>query len=69
MPPCAVPSSDEIERLGKQLAAYKRVSRIELTDEPLPKTPLQKVARGRIEPAYEFSFEKWLASIPASETS
>jgi long-chain acyl-CoA synthetase len=52
----------EVERLGRQLAAYKRVSAIELSDEPLPKTALQKVARGRIADTYTFDFERWLAS-------
>ena len=55
----------EIDRLGKQLAAYKRISRIELTDEPLPKTAMQKVARGRLATEYAFSFEKWQVSIEA----
>jgi hypothetical protein len=41
---------------------YKRVTVIELTDSPLPKTPLRKVARGALAPSYEFSFERWLAS-------
>jgi hypothetical protein len=50
------------------LAAYKRVSRVELTDEPLPKTVLQKVARGRIESSYSFSHERWLASAPESRS-
>ncbi|MPZ48348.1 MAG: AMP-binding protein [Dehalococcoidia bacterium] len=58
--------SGEIDRLGKQLAAYKRVSRIELSDEPLPKTALQKVARGHIEASYDFSYEKWLAAAESS---
>jgi long-chain acyl-CoA synthetase len=53
----------EVERLGRQLAAYKRVSRIELADEPLPKTALQKVARGRLQAEYQFSFEKWQAAV------
>jgi long-chain acyl-CoA synthetase len=52
----------EIDRLGRDLAAYKRVSRIELADSPLPKTPLLKVARGQIADAYDFDFERWLAS-------
>ena len=52
----------EVERLGKELAAYKRVVSIDLSDAPLPKTPLQKVARGRLEERYEFVVEKWLAS-------
>jgi long-chain acyl-CoA synthetase len=51
---------EELDRLGKQLATYKRVTRIELSTEPLPKTALQKVARGRIEADYDFDFEAWL---------
>jgi hypothetical protein len=52
----------DVERLGKDLAAYKRVSLVELADAPLPKTAVQKVARGQLKEAYEFDFEKWLAS-------
>ena len=54
--------SAEVDRLSRELAAYKRVSRIELSDTPLPKTALQKVARGAIEEGYEFSIERWAAS-------
>ena len=54
--------TSEVERLGRELAAYKRVSRIELTDTPLPKTPLQKIARGRIKDEYSFDLAAWLAS-------
>jgi long-chain acyl-CoA synthetase len=54
--------SAEVDRLCKQLATYKRVTRIELSDEPLPKTPLRKVARGRIADVYEFDYGRWLAS-------
>jgi long-chain acyl-CoA synthetase len=52
----------EIEAACGGLATYKRVSRIELTDQPLPKTPLRKVARGQLTEAYTFDFERWLAS-------
>jgi long-chain acyl-CoA synthetase len=52
----------EIERFGRELAAYKRVSRIELTDSPLPKTALRKVARGQLQDEYDFEYERWLAS-------
>jgi hypothetical protein len=44
------------------MASYKRVARIELSDEPLPKTPLRKVARGHIADVYEFDYGRWLAS-------
>jgi len=52
----------EVERLGRQLAAYKRVGAIELSDGPLPKTALHKVARGRIADTYAFNFDRWLKS-------
>jgi long-chain acyl-CoA synthetase len=58
----------EVDRLSKQLAAYKRVSRVELTDEPLPKTVLQKVARGRIAESHSFNHAIWLASAPESRS-
>ena len=35
----------EVDRRGRELAAYKRVGRIELTDTPLPKTALQIASR------------------------
>ncbi len=38
------------------------MTRIELSDAPLPKTALRKVARGRIADAYEFDYERWQAS-------
>ena len=53
---------EDVDRLGKRLAAYKRIARIELSDAPLPKTALQKVARGHIAEAYEFDYESWLTS-------
>jgi long-chain acyl-CoA synthetase len=52
----------EVDRRGRELAAYKRVARVELVDAPLPKTALRKVARGRVEDAYEFDFQSWLTS-------
>jgi long-chain acyl-CoA synthetase len=56
----------EVDRRGRELAAYKRVARVELVDAPLPKTALRKVARGRVEDAYEFDFQTWLTSEPDS---
>lgn len=49
----------EIERLGKELAPYKRVQRVLVTDTPLPKTPLQKVARERLPHDFSFSVDRW----------
>jgi long-chain acyl-CoA synthetase len=56
----------DIDRLTRGLAAYKRVSQIELTDTPLPKTPLRKVARGALEEGYEFDFDRWLTTAGGS---
>jgi long-chain acyl-CoA synthetase len=53
---------EDVEHLGHRLAAYKRITRIELTDTPLPKTALRKVARGHLAPSYEFDYDRWLAS-------
>ncbi len=53
---------NDVDTLGRQLAAYKRISRIELSDAPLPKTPLQKVARGRLAESYSFDYASWLKS-------
>jgi long-chain acyl-CoA synthetase len=52
----------EIDGLCKQLAAYKRVTRIELSDTPLPKTALRKVARGLLQESYEFDYERWVGT-------
>ena len=54
--------AQDVERLGRELAAYKRIANVELTDAPLPKTALRKVARGRIRETYDFNYETWLAS-------
>jgi hypothetical protein len=35
---------------------------VELASAPLPKTPLQKIARGQIADSYEFDVAAWLAS-------
>ncbi len=52
----------EIDNLCRRLAQYKRVTRVELSDTPLPKTALRKVARGILQESYEFDYETWLAS-------
>jgi long-chain acyl-CoA synthetase len=50
----------EVERLTRTLAAYKRVGLIELSDQPLPKTAVGKVARGRLADSYTFDFARWV---------
>lgn len=59
--------SGDIERLCKDLAAYKRVSQIELSDQPLPKTALRKVARGQLAEAYRFDYQRWLTTTPSRD--
>ena len=52
----------ELERLGAEMAPFKRVSEIVLTDTPLPKTILGKVARGRLKDSYSFDVKRWEGS-------
>ncbi len=54
--------SAEIERLGREMAPYKRVGQIIIADAPLPKTPLHKVAREQLLEEYRFSAQKWQES-------
>jgi long-chain acyl-CoA synthetase len=58
---------EDIDHHTQQLAAYKRIARVELTDTPLPKTALQKVARGHVAENYVFDYARWLTS--TSETT
>ena len=44
------------------LAAYKRIVDFMLTDAPLPKTALRKVARGQIAESYNFEPGRWAES-------
>ncbi|HZP58129.1 MAG TPA: AMP-binding protein [Dehalococcoidia bacterium] len=50
----------EIDAQEETLAAYKRTSDVMLTDMPLPKTALRKVARGQIAETYSFDSERWV---------
>jgi long-subunit acyl-CoA synthetase (AMP-forming) len=52
----------EVARRQRALAAYERPSVITLADTSLPKTPIGKVARERLDEDYAFSVEAWLAS-------
>jgi long-chain acyl-CoA synthetase len=52
----------EVSSLLESLADYKHVGRIELTDEPLPKTAVGKVARGRLADSCSFDVDTWLSS-------
>jgi hypothetical protein len=50
---------EEIAAQEADVAAYKRVVDVVLTDEPLPKTPLRKVMRGHIRESYDFHIKRW----------
>ncbi len=59
---------EELDTIAKDLAPYKRVSDLVLSDTPLPKTALQDLARGKVANSYSFDVETWLASAtPAAE--
>lgn len=50
---------NELSAFSKELAPYKRVSEVILTDTPLPKTALRKVARGQLPESYSFDLKRW----------
>ena len=50
---------DELDAFARELAPYKRVSELILTDAPLPKTALQKIARGQVGDSYSFDLKRW----------
>jgi long-chain acyl-CoA synthetase len=52
----------ELAAQQKDIAMYKRVVDVTLTDEPLPKTALRKVMRGRIGESYTFELSRWADS-------
>ena len=49
----------EVEVHATELAPYKRVSRVIITDTPLPKTALRKVAREQMSDDYSFDVKRW----------
>ena len=51
--------SAEIKRNEDDVAPYKRITDFMLTDVPLPKTALRKVARGQIADSYAFDARRW----------
>lgn len=50
---------EELDTFMRELAPYKRVSELILTDTPLPKTALQKVMRHQLRDSYSFDFKRW----------
>ncbi len=52
--------SEEVRLQEEQLAPYKRVAEIILTDTPLPKNALRKVSREELADSYSFDVDKWV---------
>ena len=50
---------DALDAFARELAPYKRVSELILTDAPLSKTALQKIARGQLRDSYSFDLKRW----------
>jgi long-chain acyl-CoA synthetase len=58
----------EIDTLEGTLAEYKRTNRLVLTDTPMPKTALRKVAREQIADEYAFDVKRWQENASAGLT-
>ncbi len=64
---------EELDREMRELAPYKRVSELTLSDEPLPKTAIQKVIRHQLRESHTFDYKVWeesgvdLLAPPAAE--
>jgi long-chain acyl-CoA synthetase len=56
---------EEMERTMRDLAPYKRISELILSDEPLPKTAIQKVIRYQLKETYTFDYTRWEQSTAA----
>ena len=52
---------EEVERAQDGIAPFKRIGEVILTDQPLPRTDLQKVKRGQIKEHYSFDLDRLLA--------
>jgi long-chain acyl-CoA synthetase len=50
----------DVQRIQKDIAPHKWPSRVLLTDEPLPKTAIGKVARKDLPERYDFDLQRWL---------
>ena len=58
---------EELAELAKNMAPYKRVSDLMLSDRPLPKTALRDLARGQVANPESFDLEHWKTSAPEEE--
>jgi long-chain acyl-CoA synthetase len=55
--------TEEVRRQEEELAAYKRVVEIMLTDRPLPKNALRKVSREELADEYSFDVKTWMDGV------
>jgi long-chain acyl-CoA synthetase len=55
----------EIDSLEEGLAPYKRTTECLITDTPLPKTPIRKIAREQLAESYHFDVKRWEESAVA----
>jgi long-chain acyl-CoA synthetase len=53
---------EELDGVAKELAPYKRVSNVMVTDTPLPKTAILKVMRGQLPETFSFDVKRWQES-------
>ncbi len=55
----------EIDSLEQGLAPYKRTTECLVSDTPLPKTPIRKIAREQLSDSYPFDVKRWEESAVA----
>jgi long-chain acyl-CoA synthetase len=55
----------EIDSLEQSLAPYKRTTECLITDTPLPKTSMRKIAREQLSESYPFDLKRWQESAVA----
>ena len=55
----------EIDSLEQSLAPYKRTTECLITDTPLPKTSIRKIAREQLSESYPFDVKRWQESAVA----
>jgi long-chain acyl-CoA synthetase len=59
---------EELDRLARDLASYKRVGEVIVTDTQLPKTAILKVMRGQLPESFSFDPDRWRRSAGAPRT-
>ncbi len=60
---------EEIDSLSKDLAPYKRISEVTLTDTPLQRTAILKVMRAQLPETFTFDLRRWEQAAPVDMTA